>query len=171
MNSGPVFFIVSWVLKFAYIEYSFEVYTCAFHDAVTIPMNACSSLLNWFKCCQTVFGEQWYNRGHICYIIDTSVSLSYTWGCGALWLMLTITHALHVEGCLWDVNSLSFITCNHIAGWVQDYSNPIANVLGPNSIYGRHLTSIGKSYCGDNLISTMGFPILVRRHLYVESGP
>ena len=28
---------------------------------------------------------------------------------------------------------------------------------------------IRRSY--DRLISTMGFPILVRRHLYIESGP
>ena len=48
--------------------------------------------------------------------------------------------------------------------------------LGPDSIYRWHLTSIGnpiveirRSY--DRLISTMGFPMLVRRHLYIESGP
>ena len=48
--------------------------------------------------------------------------------------------------------------------------------LGPDSINRCHLTSIGnpiveirRSY--DRLISTMGFPILVRRHLYIESGP
>ena len=28
-----------------------------------------------------------------------------------------------------------------------------------------------KTHCGDRLISTMGFPILVRWHLYIESGP
>ena len=50
------------------------------------------------------------------------------------------------------------------------------DVLGPDSIYRWHLTSIGnpiveirRSY--DRLISTMGFPIPVRRHLYIESGP
>ena len=48
--------------------------------------------------------------------------------------------------------------------------------LGPDSIKRWHLTSIGnpivetrRSY--DRLISTMGFPILVRWHLYIESGP
>ena len=48
--------------------------------------------------------------------------------------------------------------------------------LGPDSIKRCHLTSIGnpiveirRSY--DRLISTMGFPILVRWHLYIESGP
>ena len=48
--------------------------------------------------------------------------------------------------------------------------------LGPDSIWRWHLTSIGnpiveirRSY--DRLISTMGFPILVRCHLYIESGP
>ena len=50
------------------------------------------------------------------------------------------------------------------------------NVQGPDSIRRCHLTSIGnpivemrRSY--DRLISTMGFPILVRWHLYIESGP
>ena len=48
--------------------------------------------------------------------------------------------------------------------------------LGADSIKIYHLTSIGnpiveirRSY--DRLISTMGFPILVRWHLYIESGP
>ena len=48
--------------------------------------------------------------------------------------------------------------------------------LGPDSIKRCHLTTIGnliveirRSF--DRLISTMGFPILVRRHLYIESGP
>ena len=47
---------------------------------------------------------------------------------------------------------------------------------GADSIKRCHLTSIGnpiveirRSY--DRLISTMGFPILVRWHLYIESGP
>ena len=49
-------------------------------------------------------------------------------------------------------------------------------VQGPDSIQRWYLTSIGnpiveirRSY--DRLISTMGFPIPVRRHLYIESGP
>ena len=47
---------------------------------------------------------------------------------------------------------------------------------GPDSILRWHLTSIGKpiveirrSY--DRLIPTMGFPILIRWHLNIESGP
>ena len=47
---------------------------------------------------------------------------------------------------------------------------------GPDSIKRCNLTSKGnpiveirRSY--DRLISTMGFPIPVRRHLYIESGP
>ena len=50
------------------------------------------------------------------------------------------------------------------------------NRQGADSILRCHLTSIGnpiveirRSY--DRLISTMGFPILVRRHLYIEWGP
>ena len=48
--------------------------------------------------------------------------------------------------------------------------------LGPDSILRCRLTGIGnpiveirRSY--DRLISTMGFPIPVRRHLYIELGP
>ena len=61
----------------------------------------------------------------------------------------------------------------HVAWWCM--SN-LANVQGPDSIQRWHLASIGnpiveirRSY--DRLISTMGFPILVRWHLYIESGP
>ena len=50
------------------------------------------------------------------------------------------------------------------------------NLLGAESIQRWHLTSIGnpimeirRSY--DRLISIMGFPILVRWRLYIESGP
>ena len=52
----------------------------------------------------------------------------------------------------------------------------IYQALGPESIKRCHLTSKGnpiveirRSY--DRLISTMGFPIPVRRHLYIEWGP
>ena len=48
--------------------------------------------------------------------------------------------------------------------------------LGAESIKRCHLTSIGnpiveirRSY--DRLISTMGFPMLIRCHLHIESGP
>ena len=49
-------------------------------------------------------------------------------------------------------------------------------VQGTDSIKRCHLTSIGNTIveirrCYDHLISTMGFPILVRLHLYIESGP
>ena len=47
---------------------------------------------------------------------------------------------------------------------------------GPDLIWKCHLTSIGnpsvkirRSY--DRLVSTMEFSILVRQHLYIESGP
>ena len=50
------------------------------------------------------------------------------------------------------------------------------NDQGPDTIYGYHLTSIGNPIVEirqfyDRLISTMGFPILVRRDLYTELGP
>ena len=58
--------------------------------------------------------------------------------------------------------------------WVK--TEITGNAQGPDSIWIWHLTSIGnhiveirRSY--DRLISTMGFPILVRWHLYIESGP
>ena len=48
--------------------------------------------------------------------------------------------------------------------------------LGPDSIYRCHLTSIGNPIVEirqsqDRLTSTMGFPILVRCHLYFETAP
>ena len=55
-------------------------------------------------------------------------------------------------------------------------SSIVERLLGPDSIKRCHLTSIGnpiveirRSY--DRLISTMGSPIPVRQHLYIESGP
>ena len=54
--------------------------------------------------------------------------------------------------------------------------NYLYRAKGPDSIQRWHLTSIGspiveirRSY--GRLIYTMGFPILVRWHLYIESGP
>ena len=51
-----------------------------------------------------------------------------------------------------------------------------AIVLGPDSIQRCCLTNIGNPIVEirpskDRLISTMGFPILARRYLYIESGP
>ena len=52
----------------------------------------------------------------------------------------------------------------------------VSPALGPDSIQRCHLISIGnpiveiRRSC-DRLICTMGFPIPVRRHLYIESGP
>ena len=64
--------------------------------------------------------------------------------------------------------------------WIRQQAitsiNVVNGVLGPDSISRWHLTSIGNSIVeirrsDDRLISTMGFPILVRWHLYIESGP
>ena len=65
---------------------------------------------------------------------------------------------------------------------IPSYTGPIClwrpplRLQGPDSIKRYHLTKIGnpivdirRSY--DRLISTMGFPILVRWCLYIESGP
>ena len=66
---------------------------------------------------------------------------------------------------------VTFFPCTGINNpqWVE-------NNLGPDSIKRCYLTSIGnpiveirRSY--DRLISTMGFPILARWHLYIEPGP
>ena len=43
------------------------------------------------------------------------------------------------------------------------------NIKMPSYQYRNPIMEIRQSY--DRLISTMGFPILVRRHLYTESGP
>ena len=62
---------------------------------------------------------------------------------------------------------MSWTVYIYIDGLEQDCSNSIANALEADSIKRCHLTSIGnpiveirRSY--DHLISTMGFPILVR---------
>ena len=63
-------------------------------------------------------------------------------------------------------------------GWrvPHNCSWPILSILVPDSVWRCHLTSLGnptveirRSY--DRLISTMGFPILVRLHLYIDSRP
>ena len=61
--------------------------------------------------------------------------------------------------------------------WAPRNGNVVrVTALGPDSILRCHLTSIGnpiveirRSY--DRLFSTMGFPIPVRWHLYIDSGP
>ena len=60
--------------------------------------------------------------------------------------------------------------------WFSNHWPDVARNHGSGSIQRCHLTSIGnliveirRSY--DRLISTMGFPILVRWHLYIESEP
>ena len=65
------------------------------------------------------------------------------------------------------------LNVENVSIWWRYHGN---RALGPDSIKRCHLTSIGnpiveirRSY--DRLISTMGFPIPVRRHLYIESGP
>ena len=65
-------------------------------------------------------------------------------------------------------------TCQGFSG--DGICRVLTCVQGGGSVKRWHLTSIGnpiveirRSY--DCLISTMGFPILVRLHLYIESGP
>ena len=57
---------------------------------------------------------------------------------------------------------------------VSSWTN--AEIQGAESIKRCHITSIGNPiveirWSYDRLISTMGFPILVTWHLYIESGP
>ena len=68
--------------------------------------------------------------------------------------------------------------CDLLVPWVFQTTERqgFAKILGLDSLYRWRLTSVGnpiveirRSY--DRLISTMGFPILVRRQLYIESGP
>ena len=51
--------------------------------------------------------------------------------------------------------------CSGLGGWF--------NIKMPSNQYRKSIVEIRRSY--DRLISTMGFLILVRRHLYIESGP
>ena len=59
---------------------------------------------------------------------------------------------------------------------IKNFLNREINGQGPDSIQRCRLTSTGNLIVEirrshDRLISTMGVPILVRRHLYIESGP
>ena len=74
----------------------------------------------------------------------------------------------------WEMieNANIFRVSKNNLGWLDLWEG----YQGVDSIYRCHPASIGnpikeirQSY--DRLISTMGFPILVRWHLYIESGP
>ena len=71
------------------------------------------------------------------------------------------------------ISKLNIMPCHH---WSINIKTIVQMKQGPDAISRCHLTSIGnpiveirRSY--DRLIPTMGFPILVRRYLYIESGP
>ena len=75
----------------------------------------------------------------------------------------------HYEG---NDNCLIFVIGIPVPGKMVLFWN---GVQGPDSIKRYHLTSIGNPtveirWSYDRLISTVGFPILVRWHLYIESG-
>ena len=77
------------------------------------------------------------------------------------------------SNCYWDAIMLMWYHCIHK---ILAHTMPAYSHQGPDSIKRCHLTSIGnpiveigRSY--DRLISPMGFPILVRWHLYIESRP
>ena len=64
----------------------------------------------------------------------------------------------------------------HETGHMPLHKPMMTNMQGPDSIQRCHLTGIGNPFVKirrsyDRLISTMGFPIPVRRYLYIESGP
>ena len=66
----------------------------------------------------------------------------------------------------WNLKSSMFYSCH-------DHDTMVNH---PDSIKRCHLTSIGNpiveiKWSYDRLISTMGFPILVRWHLHIESAP
>ena len=76
----------------------------------------------------------------------------------------------------WRAPKISVTVVTFDARQVLSTISGVVMNLGPNSIQICHLTSIGnpnvdirRSYY--RLISTMGSPIPVRRHLYIESGP
>ena len=55
---------------------------------------------------------------------------------------------------------LIYISLKHSGGWF--------NIKMPSYQYRKSSVEIRRSY--DRLISTMGFPILIKPHLYIESG-
>ena len=75
----------------------------------------------------------------------------------------------------YNISILSSYDICEISSWSYHW-NPKSQSQGPDSIKRCCLASIGKPiveirWSYDRLISTMGFPVLVRQHLYIESGP
>ena len=74
---------------------------------------------------------------------------------------------------------VTFLNTRITIGWKMKPKLLLASVKQPGPQFNIKMTSYQyrKSHCGDKtiaydrLISTMGFPILVRQHLYIESGP
>ena len=87
---------------------------------------------------------------------------------------------LMTSSCAKFVTTDVIMTTSDIARWRQSWLHGFqytsSHGLRAGSIWRRHLTSIGNPIVeirrsDDRLISTMGFPLLVRSHLYTESGP
>ena len=86
----------------------------------------------------------------------------------------SIANALELRLSCTNLSKCSLLVVNSV--WCCFHFVHSVCVLGADSIWRCHLTSIGNPIVEirryyDCLISTMGFPIPVRQHLHIESGP
>ena len=103
-------------------------------------------------------------------ILQVSLSKCYTWY--NVSILIPFIHKIHLNR---NTRPISLASGNFLETNRHQAIVWTDNDLGAEPIQRCHLTSIGnpiveirRSY--DRLISTMGFPILLR-HLYIESGP
>ena len=95
------------------------------------------------------------------------------------WYYLSITvwtlmwfFSFHIEYFCYNLSlyGLIWIKMNAVFCFPEfEHPGPWFNIKMTSCQYRKFHVEIRRSY--DRLISTMGFPILVRRHLYIESGP
>ena len=88
-----------------------------------------------------------------------------------LWGQPLCYHCVQVAACNWQSHCYHQPWTHRSGGW-----NHYRCILGPNTIQRCLLTGLGNTlveirWSKDHLISTPVFPLLVRHHLCVESGP
>ena len=103
------------------------------------------------------------------FVIDIGTCVQVQWVCNGLQ-----SDRIAKQWEMYGEQNYPFADCRW--GMKCMYSFLTSSKTGAESIQICHLTSVGNPIMDirrfyDRLISTMGFPILVRRHLYIESGP
>ena len=95
----------------------------------------------------------------------------------SIWPKLSTDWRPPVSQChVWIIGCLMWLFCTNSIMQHRDFYVLYASFLGADLVQRCHLTSTGNPvveirWSSDGLMSTMGFPIMVRRHLYTESWP